>query len=202
MTPATRTRYFRLWAAACACQRWPAKDEAFRRSITRQVMEAVRAPITDSITELGDDEISALFRFLEHKADDADLIKAARWVDCIKDYRTANRARQADYHERALYGSTKAKPNKLDRNRFAGETSALGKPLADLDAEEVRKRHLTFACRHQAKQRKEAREAGALPVESGNPAPLPGNPAPTERAEDYRPVLVTAGHDPEDLLTD
>lgn len=197
MTPATRTRYFRLWAAACACQNWPAKDEAFRRSITRQVMEAVRAPITDSITELGNDEITALFIFLDHKANDGDLIKAALWVECLKDYRTVSRAKQADYHERALYGSNKAKPNKLDRNRFDGETSALGKPLADLDAEEVRKRHITFASRHQAKQRKERAEADkfAAQIRADDPAEL----VPFEPDFDHSTAVDPS---PEDVLTD
>lgn len=197
MTPATRTRYFSLWFAACRCQRWSAKDEVFRRSVTRQVMEEIRAPITDSITELGNDEISALFRFLEHKADDSDLIKAARWVDCIKDYRTANRGRQADYHERALYGSNKAKPNKLDRNRFAGQRSALGQPLADLDAEEVCKRHITFASRHQAKQRKERAEADkfAAQIRADDPAEL----VPFEPDFDQ---VAAPDLQPEDILTD
>jgi hypothetical protein len=197
MSPATRIRYFSLWAAACRCQKWPAKDEAFRRSVTRQVMEAVRAPVTDSITALDDDQISALFRFLEHKADDADLIKAARWVDCIKDYRTANRARQADYHERALYGSNKRKPNKLDRDRFAGERSALGQPLADLDPEEVRKRHITFASRHQKKQREERAQADkfAAQIRADAPAEL----VPFEPDLDHSTAVDLS---PEDALTD
>jgi hypothetical protein len=196
MTPATRTRYFRLWAAACRCQRWPAKDEAFRRSITRQVMEAIGAPITDSTSELGNDEITALFIFLETKADDSDLMKAARWVDCQKDYRMVNRGRQADHHERALYGPSK-KPNKLDRNRFAGQRTALGHPLSDFDPEEVRKRHLTMASRHQAKQRKERAEADkfAAQIRADDPAEL----VPFEPDPDHldHPDLA-----PEDVLTD
>lgn len=197
MTPATRTRYFALWAAACRCQKWPAKDEAFRRSVTRQVMEAVRAPVTDSTSDLGNDEITALFIFLDHKANDGDLIKAALWVEALKDYRTVSRAKQADYHERALYGSNKRKPNKLDRNRFAGETSALGKPLADLDPEEVHKRHITFASRHQAKQRKERAEADhfAEQIRADASAELvPFEPDPDQ----------VEHHDlaPEDVLTD
>ena len=61
------------------------------------------------------------------------------------------------YRERALYGAGK---NKLDRNRFGGKATAAGGPLETLDAEEVRKRHLTMASRHQRKERQQRREKG------------------------------------------
>lgn len=197
MTPATRTRYFSLWSAACRCQKWDSTDQNLRRDITRQVMAAVGGPDTDSTSDLGPDEITALFTFLEHKADDASLAKSARWIDCQKDYRMFNRAKQADYHERALYGSNKRKPNKLDRNRFAGQRSALGEPLSDFDPEEARKRHLTMASRHQARQRKERAEADrfAAQIRTDEPAELvPFEP-------DFDQV---EHHDlaPEDILTD
>jgi hypothetical protein len=113
-------------------------------------MAAVRGPDTDSTTALGDDEVTALFTYLLHLADPASLDKSARWVTCQEDYRTFNRARQADWHERAVYGN---RPNRLDRQRFAGATSAAGGPLETLSADEVRKRHLTMATRHRQKRR-------------------------------------------------
>jgi hypothetical protein len=196
MNPATRTRYFSLWTKACKCQGWDSTNQDLRRDITRQVMAAVRGPDVDSITALGNDEITALFIFLEHKADDASLMKSARWVDCQKDYRMVNRGRQSDHHERALYGKSK-KANKLDRNRFAGQRTALGHPLSDFDPEEVRKRHLTMASRHQAKQRKERAEADkfAAQIRADDPAEL----VPFEPDFDQ---VAAPDLQPEDILTD
>lgn len=151
MTPAQRTRYFKhFWPAACAANGWSARDDERRKHVTRDCMEAIAGPATDSTSKLGEDEVTALFCYLDHLAAPDDLNKSARWVSCQDDYRTYNRARQADWHERSLYGRGR---NKLDKNRFDGETSASGGPLDTLDADEVRKRHLTMASRHQKKLR-------------------------------------------------
>jgi hypothetical protein len=169
MTSRERSFYFgQLWPAAAAAHEWDIKDEARRRAVTVECMRLVRGPATDSTSALGPDELTALFCYLEHLADGASLEKSARWVTCQEDYRTFNRAKQADWHERQLYGSGK---NKLDRDRFKGEASAAGGPLESLDAEEVRRRHLTFASRHQKKQRR-ARQAN-LGTPATSPAPAP-----------------------------
>ena len=158
MTPAERKTYFgHLWPAACQAQKWEVKDEGRRRAVTRACMRLVRGPETDSTSALGPDEVTALFTYLRHLAGPASLDASALWATCQEDYRTFNRARQADYHERALYG---AGPNKLDRDRFGGERSAAGGPLDSLDADQVRKRHLTMATRHQRKERQARRENG------------------------------------------
>jgi len=151
MTSIQRAHYFRtLWPAACAARGWNPRDDARRKQTTAACMAAIRAPISDTTTALAQDEITALFCYLDHLAAPDSLDKSARWITCQDDYKTYNRARQADWHERALYGH---RPNKLDRDRFAGETSAAAGPLDTLDPEAVRQRHITMASRHQKKQR-------------------------------------------------
>lgn len=153
MTAKERSVYFgHLWPEACFANEWEVKDDARRRAVTAECMRLVRGPQTDSAGALGSDEVTALFTYLAHLADSASLEKSARWVTCQEDYKTFNRARQADWHERALYGKGK---NKLDRNRFGGAASAAGGPLDTLDAKEVQKRHLTFASRNQRRMRAE-----------------------------------------------
>ncbi len=115
-------------------------------------MAAVRGPATDSTTLLDDDEVTALFCYLEFLAHPDDLVRSARWLDCQQDYRAFNRARQADWHEQRMFGGRKSK---LTRDRFAGEKSAVAGPLEKFDPEAIRKRHLTMATRHQKKQRDE-----------------------------------------------
>jgi len=110
----------------------------------------IGGPKTDSTTDLGPDEITALFCYLAHLGDAASLDKSARWATCQENYRTFNRARQADWHEVKLYGKGR---NKLDRQRFGGKTSAAGDPLESLDPDEVRKRHMTLANRHARRKR-------------------------------------------------
>ena len=188
MTPAARSHYFiELWPAAALANEWDVKDDARRRRVTLDCMKAVKGPETDSVSKMGEDEITALFTYLRHLADPASLDKSARWVTCQEDYKTFARAKQADWHERALYGKGK---NKLNQNRFKGETSASGGPLDTLDAEEVRKRHLTTASRHQAKMRKEKRDQRAAvkepaidfdAVPAGTVTPTAPVPAPARR---------------------
>ncbi|MES2697312.1 MAG: hypothetical protein V4773_27855 [Verrucomicrobiota bacterium] len=151
MTTQERKAYFgHLWPDACLANEWDVKDDAQRRAVTIACMRAIRAPLSDSTSALGRDEITALFVYLRHLGDPASLEKSADWVSCQDDYKTFNRARQADWHERELYGPGK---NKLARNRFGGRATAAGGPLETLDPEEVRKRHLTMASRHQKKSK-------------------------------------------------
>ncbi|MBI5771894.1 MAG: hypothetical protein HZA93_29245 [Verrucomicrobia bacterium] len=153
MTKGERNTYFgHLWPEACLANEWDVKDEARRRAVTAEAMRLVRGPQTDSTGALGPDEITALFTYLRHLGNPASLDKSARWVTCQEDYRTFNRAKQADWHERETYGAGR---NRLDRDRFGGAASAAGGPLEALDADEVRKRHLTVASRHQRKLRRE-----------------------------------------------
>lgn len=159
MTPKERAAYFgRLWPEACFANEWDVKDEAQRRAVTLECMRLIRVRPTDSTSKLGNDEVTALFVYLRHLADQASLEKSADWVSCQEDHRTFNRARQADWHERELYGTGK---NKWDRNRFAGAATAAGSPLGTLDRKKTAHRHLTFATRHQKKLREEKKAAGA-----------------------------------------
>lgn len=180
MTKAQRTFYFKqLWPDACAANGWSVRDDNRRKTVTADCMSAIGGPDTDSTSGLGEDEVTALFCYLDHLAAPADLDKSARWVTCQEDYRTFNRAKQADWHERELYGK---RPNKLDRDRFAGETSAAAGPLDNLDAEAVRQRHLTMASRHQKKQRRE-----------GVTQPSPRKAAPEAIPAPQRGVSVPVG---------
>lgn len=184
MTPGERIHYHtKLWPAACLANEWDLKDDARRRQVALDCMQLVGGPlVTTSSPLFGRDEVTALFCYLEHLADPSSFDKSARWDTCRQDYRTYNRARQADWHERKLYGQGK---NKLDRDRFAGAKSASGGALDDLDAEETRKRHMTFASRHQRKMRADAKatKQAPQPAEKGQilasqrmagpPAPVP-----------------------------
>jgi len=183
VTSRERSVYFgTLWPAAAHANEWDVKDERQRKTVTRQCMAEIGGPATDSTTALGPDEVTALFVYLAHLGDYASLDKSAEWDRCKQDYQTYNRAKQADWHERALYGPGK---NKLDRQRFGGATSASGGPLDSLDAGEVRRRHLTVASRHQKKQRREkGQNLASTPVagtELARPVPAPhpraGQPA-------------------------
>jgi hypothetical protein len=182
MTPGERVHYHKtLWPAACRVNGWPVSDAEKRREVVLVCMQQVRGPlVTTSDPRFGRDEVTALFCFLEHLAAPDELDKSLRWDTCRQDYRTYNRARQADWHERKLYGRV---PNKLDRDRFAGATSASGKPIDDLDPEQVRKRHMTFARRHQKAdpsiRRQKGQNLASQPVASTPPPGVQVNtPAP------------------------
>lgn len=180
MTPGQRSSYFLAWADVCAAQGWAAKDNAKRQEVTARCMAAVRGPAVASTSDLGEDEITALFCYLRYlKTGDADLDSAARWVDCQQDYKAFARARQADWHEERAYGHSK-KPNKLVRERFAGAKSAEGEPLEKFDPAAIKKRHLTMANRHQAKARKlglPQPKAGSPSLAGASAAPVPPQPA-------------------------
>lgn len=158
MTPKTRVFFFaEIWPAVCAKQGWSKSDNAKRHEVVATCLRLVRAAAVESMSDLGPDEVTAFFCYCEFLATET-LEAAENWDECMRDYKTYNRARQADWHERSLYGGRK---NKLDRQRFGGAASAVLPPAESLDPEEVRKRHLTMASRHQAKQRKDANVAKA-----------------------------------------
>lgn len=188
MTSSQRAHYFKhLWPEACAAAGWGVRDEGRRKKVTSDCMAAIGGPATASTSDLGEDEVTALFCYLQHLAAPDDLNKSARWVTCQEDYHTFNRAKQADWHERSLYGK---RPNKLDRDRFAGETSAAAGPLDDLDPEAVRKRHLTMASRHQKKLRAEGRK----PAKAAKPAPAA--PLPPSRINPPDPACIVPENAP------
>lgn len=182
MTPGERVHYHKtLWPAACLANEWFIADKEKRQAVVLDCMRLVRGPlVTTSDPSFGRDEVSALFCYLRHLADAGDLNASAEWDTCQQDYHTYNRARQADWHERKLYGT---KANKLDKNRFAGAKTASGGPLDDLDPEAVRKRHMTFASRHQKKNPEIRRVKTGQEVASQNPvSPRPA--AQVEQPED------------------
>jgi hypothetical protein len=180
MTPKARATYFALWQAAAVASGWSHKDEAKRRAVTTECMRLVRGPVVKSSSDLGEDEITALFCYLEHLGDAASLDKSARWDTCRADYKTYARAKNADWHEEQTYGKGK---NKLDRNRFKGETSAKGGPLDDLDPDKVKKRYYTMANRHASKLKREkgqnlaSQKPTTLAFPIGTDAPAPVTPA-------------------------
>ena len=181
MTPGQRRRYHvELWPAAARANGWLPRDEVRRRYTTRECMRLISGPDTESTTDLRQDEITALFCFLEHLGAPDSLDKSARWDTCLQDYHTYSRAKQADWHERQLYGY---KRNKLDRDRFAGATSASGGALDDLDPEQVRQRHLTMASRHQKKLREQGTKKHAAP----KPAAVQPTPATSDEPAYHGP---------------
>jgi hypothetical protein len=178
MTPKTRAFFFaEIWPAVCASQGWQENDRAKRHEVVATCMRLVRGPQVGSITDLGPDETTALFCYCEFLATGT-LEASQRWLDCQQDYHAYNRAPQADWHERSVYGINK---NKLDRQRFAGAASAVGAPQEEFNPEAIRQRHLTMASRHQAKQRRDAHTATAEVVDrehimAGGEIPLDEDP--------------------------
>ena len=174
MNAAQRKPYFALWSAACTAQGWRSADNAKRQETTARCMAEINGPAVVSSNDLGEDEITALFCYLKYLGTgDADLDAAARWIDCKQDYKAFARARQADWHEKSLYG---AKANKLDRDRFAGAKSAVGGPLEKFDPKAIKQRHMTLASRHQKKARAlglPKPSAGTTLVNTPAPASVP-----------------------------
>lgn len=158
MSPGARSRYFgEYWPAACQAKGWRVKDEVRRRHTTGECMRLVRGPQSESTTDLGPDEITALFTYLDHLAHPSCLVRSARWLDCQKDYRAFNRARQADWYEGKTYGHKGSK--KLRRDRFAGQQSAQGEPLDQFDPAAAQKRFVTMKSRFRSKEKKAAKQA-------------------------------------------
>ena len=168
MNAAQRKIYFgTLWPAVCAANGWDRNDNARRKASLNECMRLIRAPQVESSSDLGPDAVTALFCYLKFLAHQGDLEQSARWLDCQEDYKAFNRARQADWHEVSTYGRS---PNKLDKQRFHGATNAQGEALEEFDPEEIRRRHLTMATRHQSKMKKEAVQAQARQA-AGEKAP-------------------------------
>jgi hypothetical protein len=162
MNAAQRKIYFGgLWPAACHANGWKRSDDDQRRAVLHNCMRAIKGPLIDSSSDLGPDEVTALFTYLQFLAHQDSLELSARWLDCQQDYHAFNRARQADWHESETYGKGK---NKLDRDRFGGASSAQGEALEEFDPEAIRRRHLTMASRHQKKLRREAKAAAPAPA--------------------------------------
>jgi hypothetical protein len=168
MNETQRRVYFgQLWPLACKAQKWDRRDELKRKAVTQECMRLIRGPGVNSVTLLNEDAITALFCYLLHLGSPASLDLSARWVDCQQDYKAFNRAHQADWLEGKLYG--RGRKNKLQRDRFAGATSAAGEPLDEFDPEAIRKRHLTMATRYRAREMKNVTPLQAQPVENENP---------------------------------
>jgi len=143
--------FTKVWPAVCRAQHLDPRDDETRHGLIASCMQAIGGPDTDSLKGLGDDEATALFTFCRFLANE-NAETSARWLACQKDYVAFNRAQQADWHERALYGN---RINKLDRYRFKGRRSAVGEMLEKFDPDEARKRHLTMAVRHRNRLRRE-----------------------------------------------
>jgi hypothetical protein len=114
MKPGARSHYHaRLWPACCRVNGWKHDDKAKRREIVVRCMAAVRAPSAIDGTShplFCDDETTALFTYLAHRTNPADLNASARWVQCQEDYRTFNRAHQADWHETSTASPARRPP--------------------------------------------------------------------------------------------
>lgn len=161
MTPYQRSIYFgQLWPDACQAKGWRRDDEVRRRDTTGECMALIGGPATESTTALGQDEITALFCYLDHLGHPACLIRSARWVDCQTDYHAYNRARQADWHESKAYGGGRGE--KLRKNRFGGARSAQGDPLDKFNPDAIQKRYLTMRNRHGRKGYRPKQAAGSL----------------------------------------
>lgn len=171
MTSAERAKYFgTFWPKVCAVKGWMANDEARRRAVTSDCMAAVRGPlVSTSDPAFGHDEVTALFCFLDHLANPADLVRSARWVDCQTDYHAFNRAKQADWYEVKAYGAKGSK--KLRRDRFSGQASAHGGTFEPFNPRAVNARFVTMASRAQRKARAERERAAGIDLAAHAPAP-------------------------------
>lgn len=144
MNPGQRKHYFSmLWPAVLRANGWDklntAQREEKRRQVTRDAMTAVHGSDTDSTTDLGEAEITALFVYLGHLADPLSLVRAGDWAECQRDYIAFNICRQADFYQAKAYAGD---PEKLLKERFQGRRSAAGetfqRPLTRAEAEQRR----------------------------------------------------------------
>lgn len=186
MTPAARVKYHaEYWPAACAANGWKKSDQDKRREVALCCMESVGGPlVTTSDPAFGDNETTALFCYLDHLAHQDCLDRSARWADCQEDYRAYNLARQADWHQEKLYGT---KPNRLTRDRFAGEQTAVGGPLEAFNPKKIRQRHMTVASRHQKQMRATGQKVASQPKASTPPPAAMPAPEPRELADTTSP---------------
>lgn len=153
MTKAARIRYHRdEWPVACEKQGWSPNDTARRHNVILDAMFLVRGPdVTTSHEKFGDAETTALFTYLRHLADPDNITLKLRWDQCMADYVTFNKARQADYWQRQAYGS---RGNRWAR-RFGNKRTAQGDAAEDApDAKETRERLTTMRARAQGKPRR------------------------------------------------
>lgn len=170
MTANERSNYFGLyWPKACAAKGWVPNDGERRRAVVLECMRQVRGPlVTTSDPAFGRDETTALFCYLDHLAHPGDLDRSARWLDCCKDYRAFNRARQADWYEEKAYGAKGSK--KLRKDRFAGAQSAQGEPLEEFNPRAINARFITMASRAQKKARIARKNAAGVDLATHAPA--------------------------------
>lgn len=152
MNASTRKIYFtQVWPAAARGLGCDRRDEDARRAVTREAMRLVGGPGTDSITQLGPDEITALFTYCRWLADRDDLRLLSAWTSCQEDYHTYNRVLQGEhYRRRAGY----AKRGRIDRNRFAGRSHDGLYEEARMSAQEAEQYLLTMRARARGKERK------------------------------------------------
>lgn len=78
MSPDQRNHYWKdLWPRAMRAKGWHqlGKDEQerLRRALTTEASETAKGPLTDSITKLNEDQITALWKLLHFYADQLDL---------------------------------------------------------------------------------------------------------------------------------
>lgn len=116
-----RIYFTQLWPNACDAQDWDPRDTRRRHLVTAECMRLVGAPASDSVTTLGEAEVTALFTYLRHLGDPQNLRLLSAWMSCQKDYRTFNTARQGNYwRAKAGYKSR----GRCDRDRFANKPTA------------------------------------------------------------------------------
>ncbi|MBN2069130.1 MAG: hypothetical protein JW739_05785 [Opitutales bacterium] len=152
MNKAQRSKYFKqLWPNACRVQQWDPKDTTKRHLITRQCMLLCGGPDTDSITKIGQAEISALFTYLNWLASPQNLRLQAAWESCMEDYRTRNVTAQGNYwRRRAGY----AKAGKIERDRFSAAPYSGPSGESELTPEEAENYLLTMRSRAKTKKKK------------------------------------------------
>lgn len=152
MNAAARRVYFtQVWPAAAQGLGCARSDEGARRAVTREAMRLVGGPQTDSIKELGPDEVTALFCYCRWLARKDDLRLLSAWMSCQEDYRTYNRVLQGHhYRDRAGYG----KRGKLERGRFGNRATGGMFEEARMSPAEAEQYLMTMRARAQGKERK------------------------------------------------
>ena len=113
MTKAQRAHYFRdLWPAACARHGWPVHDDDLRRDVTLEATDRA------STSDLDQDGITTLFRFLERLAN-PDSVAATILVQNPDD------AREADHRRRFTYAIERV-ARRAEFNDAYIDTAAVG----------------------------------------------------------------------------
>jgi hypothetical protein len=180
MSPATRTTYFRLYAAACAAQGWDPRDNARRRDTTLYCMREIGAGEIDSITGLNHHQVTALFTFLRFLTGAGGRETTLLWDKCKEDYVSFNRLRHAEHFRRA---AGYKKGGKLNRERFGLNFPEEEIAEHTLSAKEVDQYLITNANRARAKD-----PDAAPPPSRRRPAAHRSYPA----SPSYRPSEVSS----------